>query len=105
MVQTVLTKADLMAKLKVLEPVDKEQRNSMVCLLMGHSKIVTYCFGYVNCARCDAQIGDTLGSTHDMRSEVIVGHDCEMCRANFARLGWADKLYAPGPFKKDKVPS
>lgn len=96
-----LTRASLRAKLKVIEPVDTQQRNAIVCNLIGHSKIVSYCFGYISCARCEQQIGDTLGSVFDLTDSVIVGHQCDQCVANFAKLGWQDKQYVSSPFKKD----
>ncbi len=32
-----------------------------LCAWIGHSRAFTYCFGYVHCARCEAQVGDCLG--------------------------------------------
>lgn len=81
---------------------DKAQRNSMVCSLVGHSRIVTMCFGYVNCGRCEDQIGDTLGGASDVKDRVVVGHDCKVCRANYKTLTWRDKLYAKNPFPKKR---
>ena len=75
----------------------------IVCVFLGHSRIVTNCFGYKNCYRCDDQIGDTLGGSFDMKGKVLVGHDCEMCHANFEALTWRDKLLTPNPFNKEKA--
>lgn len=92
-----------MAKLKVLRPFEnKRQRNEIVCALIGHSRIQETCFGYYNCSRCGQQLGDTLGGFYPFASEVvIVGHDCRVCRKNYKKCTWRDKLYCPDPFKKD----
>lgn len=83
-----------------IEGLDDETARSVVCALVGHSRIQTFCFGYFNCARCNAQVGDSLGSTYaDAPNVVVVGHDCEACRANAARLTWRDTIMAPDPFE------
>jgi hypothetical protein len=97
-----MTRAELRRRIASLGDISKGERNAIVCAFLGHSKIVTYCFGYVHCARCEAKIGDTLGGATELSSNVIVEHDCPTCRANFAKLGWADKLYTPTPFPKEK---
>lgn len=38
-----------------------ERIRAMLCAWLGHSRAFTYCFGYVYCARCEAQVGDNLG--------------------------------------------
>lgn len=82
----------------------KEQRNAMVCALVGHSQIVTTCFGYVHCGRCEAQVADQLGGIWGSAKEsVIVGHACPTCKKNYRRMGWKDKLYVADPFKKAKA--
>ena len=63
-------------------------RNRITCALIGHSRIVTYCFGYVS-ARCGDQIGDTLGGMTSLENSVVVGHACDICRANYEKLGLA----------------
>lgn len=96
-----LTKKEYEAKMAALEPLDDEQRKAITCALLGHSRIVTGCFGYVNCARCGAQLGDLLFSFFDGASEaVVVGHNCQTCRDNFKKLGWEDKILCPDPFKE-----
>ncbi len=96
-----MTKKELLKKLKVLEPGSDEQRNQVVCSLIGHSKIQTVCFGYHYCGRCGAQVGDTLGSIYpDADQAVVVGHNCDRCRENFKALTWRDKVFAPDPFKE-----
>ena len=97
-----MTKKQLMDKLKVLDLKDKDTRNNVVCSLIGHSKIITYCFGYLNCSRCEAQIGDCLGRASTAKGLVIVGHNCDECQKAFKTLTWQDKLYCPDPFKVGK---
>ena len=81
----------------------KELRNSMVCALVGHSRIVTMCFGYINCGRCEAQIGDTLGGASSAKGLVVVGYNCKECRATAKLLTWRDTLYAKNPFPKKQA--
>lgn len=96
-----LTKKELMDKLALIKPKDKDQRNKLVCTLIGHSLINTICFGYRNCGRCGDLLGDSLGSIDPAaKFAVIVGHNCKECRANYKRCTWRDKLYCPNPFKK-----
>ena len=90
------TKAEV---LKRVADLDEEQRNAVVCALVGHSRIQTACFGYFNCGRCGEQVGDTLGSIYPgAKQAVIVGHDCETCRENAKQLTWRDRLFAKEPF-------
>lgn len=94
-----LTKEELLAKLEAMGPLSEEQRNRMVCALVGHSRIQTTCFGYYYCARCGDQVGDNLGSIYEGAAKaVIVGHNCETCRTNYAACTWKDTLFAPDPF-------
>lgn len=95
------TEAELMDRIAALGDLDEDQRNQIVCALIGHSRIVSMCFGYVSCARCATQIGDTLGGCFDLTESVIVGHKCSVCTANFEKLDWADKVFAPDPFPAD----
>lgn len=75
-----------------------------VCSLIGHSRISIHCFGYRYCARCEALVGDSLGSIDTGAEQaVIVGHNCPTCRANFEKLTWQDKVYAPDPFAESKA--
>lgn len=87
--------------IKRTEGLSDEQAKVVICALVGHSRIQTYCFGYFNCARCGEQVGDNLGSTYDGNKSVIVDHDCAICRANFASLDWKHKLLTPEPFKAE----
>lgn len=92
-----LTEAEVLSKVQALGELADEQRNSIVCALIGHSRICTTFFGYQYCGRCSAQVGDTLGGVG--RSDIVaVGHNCGICRANFAKCDWRDKLFAPDPF-------
>ena len=96
-----MTEAELLNKIAALGDITEDQRNAIVCSLIGHSKIQTFCFGYYSCARCGTQLGDSLGSSYPSASEVvIVGHNCPTCRANYEKLGWKDKLFCPDPFKE-----
>lgn len=88
------------AKIMGLEPLTDEQRKSITCSLLGHSHITTGCWGYVYCARCGAQVGDTLGDCFYDPLEVRVGHNCPVCRANYKKLGWESKILTPDPFEE-----
>jgi DNA-directed RNA polymerase subunit RPC12/RpoP len=72
----------------------------IICIFIGHSKIVTNCFGYISCARCGAQIGDALGGVWNGENAVIVGHNCDICQNNYKKLSWKDKILCPNPFKQ-----
>ncbi len=85
-----LDEAEVKAKVAALALSDDATRCNVICALVGHSRIVEACFGYISCARCKAQIGDTLAGCFDARDCVIVGHDCPTCRENRAKLTWRD---------------
>ena len=93
------TREDMIRKLEALGEITAPERNRITCALIGHSRIVTYCFGYVSCARCGDQIGDTLGGMTDLGENVVVGHACDICRANYEKLSWQDKLFVANPFE------
>lgn len=93
-----LTKKKLMAKINALGEISDDQRAEIVCALIGHSNILDGCFGYMHCARCSAQVGDTLAGTYTNALAVIVAHDCDICRKNYARMNWRDKFLSPDPF-------
>lgn len=96
-----ITRRELMQKLELLKPFkSKEQRNEIVCALIGHSRIIDTWFGYQNCARCNELLGDTLGGVGIGGDYVIVGHNCKTCRKNYKKFKWEDKIYCPNPFKK-----
>ncbi|MFV0551028.1 MAG: hypothetical protein ACK5L6_03775 [Anaerorhabdus sp.] len=69
------------------------------CVLFGHSNIVENCFGYRYCSRCGEQVGDSLGGNYYNPKEVIVGHNCDVCRENYKKMSWKDKFLCPNPFK------
>ena len=97
------TEQELLDKLEILGIEDESTRNDVVCALLGHSKIQTFCFGYYNCARCGAQVGDSLGSVYSGAEDaVIVGHDCAQCHSNYEGLGWQDKIFCRDPFAVSK---
>lgn len=95
------SRAEFMNKLRAMGKLDKEKRNAVVCALIGHSRVQSTCFGYYYCGRCEAQVGDTLGSVYSGAEQaVVIGHNCPKCRANYKALTWKDKLFAPNPFPK-----
>lgn len=96
------TKAELVKKLKALGNISEEQKAAVVCSLIGHSKIQSHFFGYYNCGRCGAQVGDTLGSSYGGAAEaVVIGHKCKTCEKNFSECTWKDKFMCPDPFKDE----
>lgn len=96
-----MKKSELLKKVKSLG-ISREQEKGVICLIIGHSRIVSMFFGYVSCGRCGEQIGDTLASCYDLTDCVIIGHDCEKCHENFKKMKWQDKLYVEDPFKEKK---
>lgn len=89
---------ELLEKINYLNLEDEEKRNRVVCSLIGHSKIISTCFGYIYCARCGDHIGDALASIYDASDKVIMGHKCETCVSNYKKLTWKDKIFCPDPF-------
>lgn len=82
---------------------NEAQTKSVVCALIGHSRIQTLCFGYYNCGRCGEQVGDNLASVYPgAETAVIVGHKCDVCEDNFKKCTWKDKFMVPDPFAEDK---
>ena len=43
--------AEVRAKVETLALSDDSTRRKVICALVGHSRIVTGCFGYISCAR------------------------------------------------------
>jgi len=98
-----MTKKELLAKLKILDLKDIEQKKSVVCSLIGHSMIQSTCFGYFYCGRCGNQVGDSLGSVYSQAPEtVIIGHNCDVCRKNYKKMTWRDKFMVVDPFKVEE---
>ena len=68
---------------------------AILCVLVGHSRIVHRCFGYIHCERGGDQVGDTLAGCYNLKDHVLMEHACETCEANWDELTWRDKLLAP----------
>ena len=96
----------LSAVKKVLSRTPKATRKAVCCALIGHSRMSTFCFGYRHCGRCDAQVGDSLGSVDPgAETAVIKGHGCKTCKTNAKELTWRDTLLMPTVtqwFKRDR---
>jgi ribosomal protein L37AE/L43A len=98
------TKEQLQKKIKALGKISEEQKKSIICSLIGHSNITETCFGYVNCARCGEQIGDTLGGYYPKAKEqVIVDHECDTCKENWKNMTWKDKFMVEYSLDKKEV--
>jgi len=69
---------------------------SIFCVLFGHAKVVSKCFGYVSCARCGTQIGDTLAGVFDLEKYVIKGHNCDVCDENWSNLKIRERVFCGG---------
>jgi len=81
---------------------NKDERNKIICAMIGHSKIIDTFFGYIRCARCETLLGDALTGVFDGSKYVIVGHNCSQCKDNYKDLTWKDLLFAPYPFTKEE---
>lgn len=82
---------------KALDDPDLIRAAKILCAVFGHPPVVTTCFGYINCARCGEQLGDSLGGGRSVGSEqMIIGHDCEGCRAVEKKLRPIDRLLTEG---------
>ena len=77
-----------------------EIRRAMLCAKHGHPRVADFCFGYVTCARCGAQLGDTLTAVFELQYYVIVGHDCEVCRGNAKTLKRHERFLLPPDAQK-----
>ena len=93
-----MTREEYDAKMVALEPLTEEQRKSVTCSLLVHSHITEGCLGEIFCARCGEQVGDSFLRGYYDPLEVRVGHNCPICRANYKRLNWMDKVLTPDPF-------
>jgi len=68
---------------------------AVFCALFGHARVYTTCFGYVSCARCRQQLGDTLaGSFSDAGG---VSCDCTECQRAWANLKWVERAFCKRP--------
>lgn len=95
------TESDVRAAVEAVPGLSDGQKRSMVCVMVGHSRIILTDFGYIYCARCEDRIGDSLAGYFDGSKSVIVGHNCEQCRENSKSLTWKDTLMAPDPFAEE----
>ena len=103
MKREITTKKELLKVLSKIPYKDKSQRNAIICALIGHSRICTTFWGYRYCGRCGALLGDNLGSVDfGAKNAVIIGHNCKICRENYKKCDWKDKLYVKNPFKEIK---
>lgn len=80
-----------------------DKLKAVICALIGHSRIITQFMRYIHCARCEAQIGDTLAGAFDAKKCVILYHDCKTCREAGKSLTWKDRFLVPNPFDPKKV--
>ena len=95
-----MTQKELREKIKALGKINLETKKSIICSLIGHSRICTGFFGYRYCGRCNEQLGDSLGSFDpENKKAVLVGHNCEVCKKNWKKCTWKDKLFCKDPFK------
>ena len=79
-------------------------RKQAICGLVGHSHLTTFFFGYHYCARCEDQIGDSLGSTYnEAGNNVIIDHNCKTCNENKKKLTWKDKIGIPSIVKNQSL--
>lgn len=81
------------------------QKRAIYCVLNGHTPITEYCFGYHSCARCDEQLGDSLGGAYRSDSNVYVSHigqnlDGCNCLANARALKRKDRALVPAEILK-----
>lgn len=103
-IKPIKTKKELLEVLSKIPIRNEEHKREIICSLIGHSKIDTLCWGYRNCGRCDAQLGDNLGSVDFGRKDcVIIEHNCKTCRSNYKKCTWKDKYLVPNPFTKKRA--
>lgn len=86
--------------LELLKDISESQRNSIACVLIGHSRMVSIDFGRIHCARCNEMLVDGLVSVIDPRWEKTLvyqkcphGPDCKICAENEKTLTWKDKIF------------
>ena len=91
-----MNKKEVLQRIKGL---DEDTQKRMVCALIDHSRIVSFCWGYITCGRCGETIGDTIASTFSLKEKVIINHKCDTCKKNYKSMGWKDKFLVDDPFK------
>ena len=75
---------------------------AIMCAVFGHPRVIDCCFGYETCARCNYQLGDSLGGIGiELKGYVITRHNCKICRKNWRKLKWHEKIGVGNPFKRD----
>lgn len=92
-----MTKLTKKSVLSILKKVPEARRASTLCGLVGHTRLTTYYFGYLNCGRCGEQVGDCLAGSP--RTGLVVerhgrgkkGAGCD-CRETAKTLTWRDTL-------------
>lgn len=72
---------------------------AMFCALFRHSLIVENYWGYKYCGRCGAYVGDSLVGPWGGENAVVIGHNCDVCRKNYKKMGFVDKFMVPNPSK------
>lgn len=76
----------------------KKKLRAVLCALFGHPPIARNCFGYITCARCDAQLGDTLGGCYSLTDMIVLGHTtdpCQKCDALWEKTRFRDRFLTP----------
>ncbi len=73
---------------------------AVICALFGHSRLVTNCMGYKDCARCGERLGDVIagaGLPTGPGGYYQIGQrcQCEQCRQSFDTLRWIDRFLCP----------
>lgn len=92
-----MTKAEVKKRIAGL---GEGQQKEMVCVLVGHSRILEFCFGYHHCARCMALLGDSLAGSYQDNNAVYPSHlgrkikGCN-CAENAKAMTWRDTFKAP----------
>ena len=79
---------ELEQKLERLGPLEPEQRNTITCVLIGHSRVVAPVGPLLFCARCMMPYTPAR-----MDTLVYQDHDCEACNENRKRMNWEDTLF------------
>ena len=76
----------------------KKKLASIFCAIFRHSHLVTNCIGYKYCARCGAQLGDSIGGTGlPVPPHFLIGQTCQCdnCQKAFDGLTWLDRFMCP----------
>ena len=68
---------------------------AVFCALFGHARVYEMCIGYVHCARCGAQVGDTIAGVFMDKGGVSC--PCTECEAAWKRLPWLDRFLCAQP--------